>query len=307
MDATDGISFSSRYTPQIRDSLRLLRTREAKSVESVRESDFLNGPVRRNPQPQRTAAQSTRVETEGVHPHRPVVTAAEVHIPWQVTREFVRLPLNHLDQLIHDPNTIFCAEPGSDISCHLGLPQPEHRFAELSTTDLREGSGRKGNGTHLGSRSIETTKLIPDPIMDAHEILAAGSPQPIPHWETTLTRDEIPRWVVQHFAERQDVSYLTCLRINRDQIGFQDREAELQHTIPHRPVGAGHDELAAESGSSHRAVQHAHAGRQCATREGRRLQGDLHPVCLSSRDPDHRVAHDVKHPDLSLPSSSHEG
>ncbi len=42
--------------------------------------------------------------------------------PWQVTRELVRLPCNHPDHLIHDPNTI----------------------------------------------------------MDAHEMLAAGSPQPIP-------------------------------------------------------------------------------------------------------------------------------
>ena len=42
--------------------------------------------------------------------------------------------------------------------------------------------------------------------MDAHEILAAGSPQAIPQGNATFARDEVCGWIVQHLTERHEGS-----------------------------------------------------------------------------------------------------
>ena len=64
--------------------------------------------------------------------------------------------------------------------------------------------------------------------MDAHEILAAGSPQAIPQGDATFARDEVSGWIVKHLTERHEGSCHGCLRIKRNQIGSQEPETELQ-------------------------------------------------------------------------------
>ena len=276
MDATDGRSNSSRWTPQIRE----LAKRRASNRSGSRTSRAVPSAAMRSHHGPPLSPPASR--SKGLQPHRSVFAAAEVHIPRQVTREFVRLPLNPLGHLIQEPKTVLRGEPGCDISRQLGLPQRKHRCGKLSRADLGEGNGRQVDRGHLGTRSVETTQLIPHPIVHAHEILAAGSPQPIPQGKPTVAPDEIAGGIVQRVAQRDEVSNPSGLRIERDQVGSQERETELQHTLRHRPARAGHDDLAAEPGCSDRGGQHAHAGPNTAGREGLRPQGDLRPVRVRS-------------------------
>ena len=143
----------------------------------------------------------------------------------------MRLPLHHPGDLIQDPRAVLRRQPHPDSPRNLGLSHSEHRPRKLPGADLREGHGRKVDRLHLGSRSVEATQLVPHAVVDAHQILAAVGPQPIPERKTAA---------------------------------------------PHAPG-----------------------------RKGLRPQGNLHPL-VRPRDPDHRVAHEVEGPCLSLPSSGKE-
>ena len=121
--------------------------------------------------------------------------------------------------------------------------------------------------------------------MDAHEILAAGSPQAIPQGNATFARDEVSGWIVKHLTEapRGFVPRLSPDQTQPDRLsGARAGTAATPPRIDSLERGATNSRpvwqfVPRESGSSYRGTQHVLAAPHAARREGPRPQGGRPP------------------------------